>query len=77
MQYRGMSNAITVTARNGNVISFSAASDSRITKVVPGAMSVYCRSNAAACEMTREARAWGITSVMFDGPLAAEIMGAL
>jgi hypothetical protein len=63
-----MSNAITLTAKNGNKLTLSAAVDARIVSVNPAAMVVTCKSNRAAAELTRESRAWGTTAVMFDGP---------
>ena len=69
-----MNNAITARA-NGNQVTFSRNTDSRITVVNAAMMTVFCRTNRDAADLANEAKAWGITSVVFAGPAARKQLG--
>ncbi len=70
-----MNQAITARA-NGNCLTFCRDTDSRIVKVDATTKIVFCRSAKAANELQGEAKAWGITSVVFEGPSAMRALGA-
>jgi hypothetical protein len=69
-----MNNAITARA-NGNHVTYSRDTDSRIVAVSAEMATVFCASAKAARELRGEAKAWGITSVIFEAPAARKTLG--